>query len=340
MAPRVGLVGLGKIVLLGQLPSYMDAGIEVVAAADISQDAVNAFRRMHAAPNTGTDIDRVLSDPAVDVVDIAAPPAAHRDLVMRALAAGKHVICQKPLTMSIAEGEEMVAAAAARGLKFAVNQNVRYTPANLSIADWVDRHAIGTPHAATIEYHAPLSYEAWRAALPHMVLSDGALHHIDLLRWWFGTPHRVFAAETHLASVHDGAATYAVVTETYSSGLVATVQCDWASPAGESSFNITVHGDAGVIRVEGSKARCYRKATGVWEDGRPADPSQWKPGVGFLPAFAACTQGFLDAVETGGEPPTSAADNLATLDILFAAHESIESGEAVNVRQRRVASVA
>jgi predicted dehydrogenase len=251
---------------------------------------------------------------------------------LAALAAGKHVMCQKPLTLDRAEAERMVAEADARGLRLAVNQNVRYTPANQSIADWLATGQIGRPHAATIEYHARFAYDPWRAQLPHMALTDGALHHIDLMRWWFGTPRQVFAAETAVAP--DQPATYATLIARYDDGLVVTLICDWASPAGRSSFDIAIHAAGGVIEVTGSQARCYRVSQDSWTDGRTADPAAWKPGVGFLPAFADCMAGFLHAIETDQVPPTSAVDNLGTLDILFAAHRSIETGRAVDLPAR------
>ena len=152
----IGLVGLGKIVQLGHMPSYQRAGLKVVAV-DVGEAAVTAFRRdFSGVPRISNRVEDVLADREVGVVDIATPPSTHIALVKAAIDAGKHVMCQKPLALSLDEAREGVAYAKKAGLQLAVNQNIRYTPTNSVIAGWLREGRIGTPHLVTFEYHAPI----------------------------------------------------------------------------------------------------------------------------------------------------------------------------------------
>ncbi len=113
--------------------------------ADASDDlAADAARRFGFERSTGNWRDLV-NDPAVDVVDITTPNALHYDMAMAAIAAGKHVYCEKPLSVSLAQAEGMAAAAAAKGVKTMVAFNNVKTPAAMLAKQIIDRGEIGTP---------------------------------------------------------------------------------------------------------------------------------------------------------------------------------------------------
>ncbi len=333
MTSVIGLVGLGKIVQFGHMPSYRRAGLRVVAGADLGEEAVSAFRREFGdVPRVSNRVEDVLSDEDVEVVDIATPPATHIGLVKAAIDAGKHVMCQKPLALSLDQAREGVAHAEKAGLQLAVNQNIRYTPTNTIIANWLREERIGKPHLVTFEYHAPIAYDPWRAALRHMVFSENMIHHIDLVRWWFGMPVVIFASEARSAAAGDDAATIGTMAFTYDDGPVVNFICDWVDPTRSPSFVIRIDGDRGSINTDGRVARCLNTAKPeTWTSTLPAAAELWRPGVGYLPAFADCMNGFLEAIDKGVEAPTSGRDNLKTLELLFAAHRSIETRQTVVV---------
>ncbi|MBO9436987.1 Gfo/Idh/MocA family oxidoreductase [Ruegeria sp. R13_0] len=113
--------------------------------ADATEDlAAAAAARFGFEKHTG-DWRALVNDPNVDVVDITSPNAMHHDVAMAAIAAGKHVYCEKPLSVTLAEAEEMAAAAKAKGVKTMVAFNNVKTPAAMLAKQLIDRGDIGTP---------------------------------------------------------------------------------------------------------------------------------------------------------------------------------------------------
>jgi predicted dehydrogenase len=113
--------------------------------ADATEDlAASAAARFGFEHHTG-DWRELVNDPNVDVVDITSPNAMHHDMALAAIAAGKHVYCEKPLSVTLAEAEEMAAAAKAKGVKTMVAFNNVKTPAAMLAKQLIDRGDIGIP---------------------------------------------------------------------------------------------------------------------------------------------------------------------------------------------------
>lgn len=331
MALGIGIIGAGRIVRHGHLPAYLKAGLNVVGLADIDPSAVDFVRRQWELPLVTTDVDEVINSPHVDVVDVAVPPQYHRELTEKALRAGKHVLCQKPFTLTLKDAEALVALADRLKRKLAVNMNSRWTPVSQCIAKCLEDGYIGAPHLVQVEYHAQLSYEPWRATLPHMIFVEAMIHQFDLLRFWFGMPMAVYAQETLSASQTDKAITLGTVAFRFPRGLIGTVVSDWINPGNESSYKIRVDGSIGSIQASGTAVRVYSQKLPLPGWFEPVVGGEWYPGVGYLPAFASSMKSLLDAIESNMEPVTSGKDNLLTLRLTFEVSRSAEEGEVIRM---------
>src|SRR6266480_2550895 len=104
------------------------ASVEAVAIAGRNADAARQLGAGFSIPTTTTDYREILRDPAIDAVHICTPNAQHFSMAKDALQAGKHVICEKPLTTTVAEAEELVALAAKKGVRNCTCHNLRYYP--------------------------------------------------------------------------------------------------------------------------------------------------------------------------------------------------------------------
>jgi predicted dehydrogenase len=125
---RTAIFGTG---FMGRVHLEAVRRVEGVEAAAISARNEAAARKLGAAfsiPTITTDYRTVLRDPSIDAVHICTPNAQHLPMAKEALEAGKHVLCEKPLTTTVAESEELVALAAKRGLRNCVCHNLRYYP--------------------------------------------------------------------------------------------------------------------------------------------------------------------------------------------------------------------
>ena len=134
-ALRIGLIGagfMGRTHILGYAlanRAFADiARLELVAIAEISADRADAARREFGIPRSSGDWRDLVDDPEIDIVDIAVPTSLHKDIVLAAVRAGKHVYCEKPLTPSAQEALDVTEAVEAAGLKTQVGFNLPCKP--------------------------------------------------------------------------------------------------------------------------------------------------------------------------------------------------------------------
>ncbi len=140
---RVGLLGYGAIGHEHSRAVRHTAGLELAAVCDTSEQRLDAARA--AAPDVRryTDADALLDDDGVDLLVVSTPPATHADWAARALAAGKHVVVEKPFAIRTEEADEILSAATARGLLACVYQNRRFDPDHLAIRRAVEAGLLG-----------------------------------------------------------------------------------------------------------------------------------------------------------------------------------------------------
>src|SRR5262245_7718607 len=148
---RIAIVGCGNICQLNA-PGYLEhPRCEVVALCDT--DRARAERRAREwgiAPRIVTQYADLLDDPRVDAVELLTPTYLHAEQIVAALAADKHVSCQKPITVSVAEADRVVDAVAKARATFRVTENFLYYPPIVKAKELVDAGAIGEPSLVRI----------------------------------------------------------------------------------------------------------------------------------------------------------------------------------------------
>ncbi len=161
---KVGIWGTGGVAAT-HAQALALAGVKLGAVVDVDEERVAAFGRRWQAESAGTD-PALLWDNEIAVVHICTPPVLHFDMAREALNRGKHVLCEKPLCLSGAQAEELAALARAKGLRTAVNFNVRFHLACRRAAELVRRGDFGgiqLIHGSYLqEFHAFPAYYDWR----------------------------------------------------------------------------------------------------------------------------------------------------------------------------------
>ncbi|MGZ9225974.1 MAG: Gfo/Idh/MocA family protein, partial [Anaerolineales bacterium] len=123
----IAFIGCGGIVNYGHIPAYKAHGFQIIGGYDQNHEAAQKTVQEHSLPRHYESLDDLLADPAVQIVDIAALPWVQRGIVQKAIAAGKHLLCQKPFSDRFAEAVEMTTMAGQAGLKIAVHQQFRWS---------------------------------------------------------------------------------------------------------------------------------------------------------------------------------------------------------------------
>ena len=196
--PRIGIVGAGNIASLNVAGYLEDPRCQVVAVCDPVEGRAAAAAEIWGASASYTDLDTMLSDPGIDAVEILTPTNLHYDHVLEALAAGKHVSCQKPLANSIAEARTMADAAEDAGLILRISECYRHYPPLELAKRLIAEGAIGRPshmHMKTVVGQTDSAFQAgleadgyvWRltSASPGGHLFDDVIHKYATALWLF-----------------------------------------------------------------------------------------------------------------------------------------------------------
>jgi predicted dehydrogenase len=338
---RWGVVGCGQIAVDKALPALAAAATaNLVALAD--HDAArleHASRRCPGARAYGS-VDDLLDDPQVQAVYIATPNHTHAGLAVRAAAAGKHVLVEKPMAMNADEGRQMVAAADRAGTTLMVAYMTLFNPLHDAARELIAGGAVGTPvfvrgrHSYLIAPASDSDAAAWRLddAKGGGPLMDVALYPAITIRELTGQ---------RIASVSATATTTMQAGRTDS--VVFTFLLDDGTPGViEGSFT---H-DASLVEIEGSRGRLVLRdhfsqtCTGVLEL-VASDPQTRLPvrmrhetvpdGTAHDDSYRREIEHFCDCVINGGEPQASGRTVLAELVVADAVRASLERGCRVTI---------
>lgn len=287
------------------------------------------------------DVDALIQHPDVDAVDIAAAVETHHDLALRAAAAGKHVLCQKPMAPSMEDAQAIVRACAAANVRLMVNENWRWRPWYRKVREVLDRDAIGRPHfmrlslrtdaAVVTPGRSPETLFAGQDFLRTMnplILFELGPHHFDVTRYLFGDPQRVYA-RTLKISPHIAGEDVATTLLEYPDRL-AVVELSWHSVGHTSNRAKRLHPDT--LIMEGSEG-----VLSVGDDGqvqlRHRDGQQETAEVeitnGYQRSWTLALKHFANCLQSGAPFETSGEQNLDTLKLVFAAYQSAARGTPV-----------
>ncbi len=340
-SPGIALVGCGGITKY-HLQAYVAAKFRVVALCDVVRDAADK-RRAEYFPDAAvfTDYRDALSLADVEVVDVTTHPEIRGPIIADCLAAGKHVLSQKPFVLDLDEGERLAALADAQGVRLAVNQNARWAPHFSYIREAVKAGLIGQLGGVHCGVHWDHSWVRGTAfeRVYHLILYDFAIHWFDLVATLMGEQRatRVYASTTKSPSQDIMPALLGQAAIEYPS-TQATLVFD-----GHSAFapydDVYIAGTHGTLRSFGPSVNHQTveltRAGGAY---RPELTGSWFPD-----GFHGTMGELLCAIEERREPIHSARANLRSLELCFAAvasalrHEPVEPGSVRKLPEPSVA---
>ncbi|GAA0951855.1 Gfo/Idh/MocA family oxidoreductase [Actinocorallia libanotica] len=306
-----------------------------------------------------TDWRRLLERDDVHVIDICTPGDTHAEIAIAALAAGKHVLCEKPLANSVAEAEAMAAAAedaAARGVRSMVAFNYRRVPAVAFARRLVADGRIGTVRHVRAQYlqdwivdpEHPLVWRLRREKAGSGALGDIGAHIVDMAQYVTGEPltgvsgiSETFVKERPLP---DGSGTGAVTVDDavvfmgrLAGGALASFEASRFAPGRKNSLRLEVNGSLGSLSFDFESLNELRfhddtlpaeeggfRRILVTEPGHPYAGAWWPPGhgLGYEHTFTHEVRDFLAAIAEGADPAPSFADGLRVQRVLAAVERS------------------
>ncbi|MFK4104797.1 Gfo/Idh/MocA family protein [Streptomyces sp. NPDC019531] len=336
---RAAVVGTGAIVSGSHLPALRAHAerVELVAAVDVDQGRLDAFQELAGDGVAGyTSMDEMLDAVRPDLVLIGTPPSLHRQQTVAALKAGAWVLCEKPLTLSLAQYDEIAAAEEASGAYASVVFQHRYGSGAVHARELITSGELGAPRVAHCQttWHRDADYYAvpWRGTWA----SEGGgptmghgIHQYDLLLHLLGPWAEIRAMAARL--VHDTESEdVSTALVRFESGALATVVNSVLSPDEVSRIRIDC-ADATVelTHLYGHRNEdwTYTPAPHVAADRVDA----WRTPASDVPSSHAAQLGaLLDAYDNGVRPPGSGTDARATLEFAAALYKSAFTGQPVH----------
>lgn len=194
----IGCSGMGKQHMRGVIAKE---GASLYAVCDTAQERLIECRDEFSVPVATSDWHDLVNDPALDAVVIVTPDKLHTEMTVAFLRAGKDVLCEKPMALTVAECEEMMRAEKESGRRLMIGQVCRCTPAFLMAKELVSSGRIGELFFVESEYAhhygKARGYDDWRVDPDRHAVIGGGCHAIDLLRWIAGDPEEVYAYANH-----------------------------------------------------------------------------------------------------------------------------------------------
>ncbi|MBC7812944.1 MAG: Gfo/Idh/MocA family oxidoreductase [Burkholderiales bacterium] len=335
----IGFCGTGGIVQYAHIPAYKRVNFNMVACYDLNVATAKQVAAQHFIPNAYGSLDELLADPAVDIVDIAVPPWEQLAVVEKVAAAGKHMLCQKPLSQDFNEAKRIVELAKEAGVKQAINQQMRWDAGIRASKDLINRGIIGQPTDAQIQVSVltPWHMWPWLAAVPGLEVMFHSIHYIDAIRYLFGNPEWVTSRHARYAKqgIVKGE-TKTVTVMDYADGLQALVSVNHYNAYAEPFATFRFIGTEGAIT--GTIGLMYNYPAGR-PDTIEITSEQFGAGVKITPtldelwipdAFVGTMASLMIAIETDSTPQdNSTDDNLNTLRVVNAAYRSAAENRSV-----------
>lgn len=313
MTIGVAILGTGRIVETGYIEALAEVE-EVKAVAVLSRDQARAesFAAANGIPNAYSDLDAVLADPAVDAVIVATPDLTHEAQVIAAAKAGKHILCEKPMSTTPESCAPMAEAVRASGITFAMGYDNRFNPGIQRIKELIEAGSVGPIRLCNAFVTTSVSNpDGWRAKgeqSRYWAMSATSTHIIDIYRWFFGDPDDVCGL--FLDPVyHTQKDEIATVTLYYRDRLMAGLTAASVLP---EANRIEFFGEKGTITGE----RCFGRKNPqaiITCNGKQEAVAQPDP-------FAAEIRDFVEAIE-GKHPPLATLEdglrNVAIMDVAW-----------------------
>ncbi len=340
-----GIVGTGVIAAMHAAAIATLPGARLVAVTDVAAEAAAAFAAARAQPDpcaAEPSLDALLARPDVDVVCVCVPSGLHAEVGVRAARAGKHLVVEKPIDVTLAAADRLIEAARAAGVLLTVISQHRFDPGLVELKRLLGGGVLGRlvlAEASTKWYRTQGYYDsaAWRGtwAMDGGSLMNQGVHYVDLLRWCMGPATEVTAVcatQAHQIEAEDTA--LAIVR--FGSGAVGTILSSTAAFPGFPQ-RLEVTGTGGTVIIE--DGRIVRRAFGAraGTDPRTGPGDGADPGAAADPAaidvasHAAQIADLLAAIEEGREPAVDGQAGRDALEIVCAVYESARTGRTVRL---------
>jgi len=326
---KIGLLGAGRIGNVHARAISAHPSSKLVAVSDVNMEAAGKLAVQYGAEARTTA--EIIANPSIDAVLIATSTDTHSDLIEAATAAGKAVLCEKPVDLSLARAQACLKAATSTHRPVMIGFNRRFDPNFATLKASADRGDIGKTELLSVTSFDPAPPPVSYIKVSGGLFRDMMIHDFDMALWIMGAlPTKVTAVASSIVDPEIGAAgdvDTAVVTLHFDDGRIAVIKNSRRAVYGYDQ-RLELLGSEGLLSAGNVIENTVSKAT-------TAGVVSAKPEYFFLErymrAYSAEWAAFVDAISSGAALPVTLADGVNALAVAEAATRSAKSGETVSL---------
>jgi UDP-N-acetylglucosamine 3-dehydrogenase len=337
---KVGVVGCGSIAKHRHLPEYhLNRQAEIMAVCDIVEERAMDMAALYHA-EAYTSYEDLLEHPEIEAVSVCTPNYLHAPISIAALKAGKHVLCEKPMAVSVEEAESMIEAAKKYGKKLMIGHNQRFVPSHQKARAFIAGGKAGKIYSfrTAFGHGGPEGWSAdgkdswfFRKSEDFIgAMGDLGVHKTDLIRYLLGEEITEVGAFVEASSKEnsdvDDTAVCILKTE---SGVIGTLAASWSYVSKEDNSTI-IYAENAILRLEDDPVNSliiqYKNGeTLKYELGGIQTNEEGRQTQSHV------ISAFIDSIAEDREPPVSGEEGLKSLRVVLSALESGESGKIVKL---------
>jgi len=326
---NIGLLGAGRIGMVHACAISAHQGSTLCAVSDVFEQNAAALATQYGAEVRSSD--EIIADPSIDAVLIATSTDTHSDLIEAATQAGKAVLCEKPVDLSLARAKACQSAVSKTGKPVMIGLNRRFDPSFGTMKAAIDAGEIGASELLSITSFDPAPPPVSYIKVSGGLFRDMMIHDFDMATFLMGAlPETVSAVGSSVVDPEIGAAgdvDTAVVTLSYADGRIAVIKNSRRAVYGYDQ-RVEILGSKGLLQAQNVLENTVVKST---TDGVMSAKPTYFFLERYMPAYAAEWDAFVTALTNGTDMPVTLEDGVNALCLAEAATQSVQSGAPVKL---------
>ncbi|MEQ1885454.1 MAG: Gfo/Idh/MocA family oxidoreductase [Bryobacteraceae bacterium] len=343
---NVAVIGVGWCGGIRAVTSTRSAWVKDLHICDIKPDRLKEVAEMTKPKSAVIDYKELLADPSIEAVMISTTPEpTHYMIAKDALLAGKHVLLEKPIAMTLAEADEMIAIAKQKNLTFTIGYSQRFNPKFAYVKQCIEDGTIGEPVSALVSRH--ITRSLGKKIGGRVKLSPAAMeatHDIDFILWCLEPrkPIRVYAQEAYKVMKGEfNVPDIAFIIVTMDDGTVFNIGAGWILPPAYPNFSscqIEFLGTKGAVMADDTHRETYLTTLdkGI-QHPMSSMPGEFVSAHGYAGPMERETQSFLEAISLGKQPVVTMEQARLAMRVYQAADLSVETNAPVELTHEPIA---
>ncbi len=312
----------------------------LIAVSDKIPEAMEFYIKEYGV-TPYTEIEEMLKDERIDIVCVCTPSGLHAPLAVKIANAGKHIILEKPIAMTLEDTDRIITECKNNNVKLSVVHPNRFRPVVQELRQILDGDLLGKiSHAnATVNWNRNQDYydqAPWRGTKEHDggVLMNQAIHNLDLLLWFMGKPEQIYSMEaTRLRNIEAEDVSMGLIR--FESGALATVEASTTVYPKNFEESITIFGEKGTVKIGGTNALYFEhiQIKDLQEEKINIIKEKIKLDPWGTPGHQWIINDMVEAVKMNRKPAVTGEDGRRALELVLSFYKSAEENQPIQLME-------